>query len=111
MKQIDETTEAENNEIENHLEQMVKWSKFYTATSIVIWVCGAGLFVLMMLKEFTDFEEKVPFLYGKIFGGIVLALALPLVVFSLFCYFKFQKYQKQIEKTANEEDGDETDDG
>ena len=91
------------------LEEFVKWSKILTIATMAFWGLWIGRLILTILREFTDFEEKAPFLYGKIFGGILLAVVLALVALHVFCCVKMRKYKKLIEEIANEEDDDETD--
>ena len=70
-------------------------------------VFGVGAYLLTILKEFTDLEEKAPFLYGKIFAGIFLAVFLAIVALEIFCCVKARKYKKSIEKNSdNEEESD-----
>ncbi len=91
------------------LEKFVKWSKICIITAITAFlVFGVGTLLLTILKEFTDLEEKAPFLYGKIFVGILLAVFLAIVALEIFFYVKMRKYIKQIEETENEVSGDET---
>ncbi len=89
-------------------EEFKKWSKIRTVARTFIWICWVGLFLLAMLKEFTDFEEKALFLYGKIFAGISLAVFFVLVTLETICYNKTRKYIKQIEESENKENDDET---
>lgn len=81
-----------------------KWSKICIITAITAFsVFGAGIFLLTVLKEFTDLEEKAPFLYGKVFAGILLAVFLAVLAAEIFFYVKARKCKKQIEKIENEE--------
>ena len=90
-------------------EEFMKWSKILTIATMAFWGLWIGRLILTILREFTDLEEKAPFLYGKIFAGILLAVVLALVALHIFCYVKMRKYKKLIEEIANEEDDDETD--
>lgn len=104
----DKSIKTGNNDFDNNVKKFVKWSKICTITAIVMGVFGIGVFLLTILKEFTDLEVKAPFLYSKIFAGILLAIFLAIVTFEIFCYVKARKYKKQIEESENEENGDET---
>ena len=90
------------------VREFIKWSEVRSITRTFIWVLWIGTLLLTILKEFTDFEEKAPFLYGKIFVGILLAVFLAIVALEIFFYVKMRKYIKQIEETENEVSGDET---
>ncbi len=106
----DKSIKTGNNDFDNNVEKFVKWSKICTITAIVIGVFGIGVFLLTILKEFTDLEVKAPFLYSKIFGGILLAVVLVLFALHVFCCVKMRKYKKLIEEIANEENDNETND-
>ena len=107
-RMTDKTIKTGNDDINNDFEKFVKWSKIRTVTRIFIWVCWIGLFLLAMLKEFIDFEQKAPFLFGKIFAGISLAVVVVLVTLETICSIKTRKYIKQIEEIENEENEDKT---
>ena len=92
-------------------EEFKKWSEIRAVTTTLILVFWVGKLLLTILKEFTDFEEKAPFLYGKIFAGILLAVFLALVTLETICYSKTRKYIKQIEESEKKENDDETNDG
>ncbi len=99
----DKTIKTKNNDINNNFEKFVKWSKNCIITTTVIGVFGVVPCLLTILKEFTDLEEKAPFLYSKIFMGILLAIFLILSASEIFFYVKVRKYKKQIEESENKE--------
>ena len=89
-------------------EEFMKWSKILTIATMAFWGLWIGRLILTILREFTDLEEKAPFLYGKIFAGILLAVVLVLVALHVFCCVKMRKYKKLIEEITNREIDDET---
>lgn len=90
------------------IEEFTKWSKIFTIATMAFGGLWIGRLMLTILREFTDLEEKAPFLYGKIFAGILFAVVLVLVALHVFCYVKMRKYKKLIEEIANEVSDDET---
>ncbi len=88
-----------------NLEKFIKWSKICIITAITAFlVFGVGAFLLTILKEFTALEEKVPFLYSKIFAGILIAVSLVIVALEIFCCVKMRKYKKSIEQNSENDD-------
>ena len=89
----------ENNDFIKNVEKFMKWSKTCIITTMIIALFGICTLLLHILKEFTDLEAKVPYLYSKIFALIILVIFLALVTFEIFCYVKACKYKKLIEKS------------
>lgn len=92
-----------------NIEKFIKWSKVCTILSGIFSLFGIGAGLLAILKEFTDLEEKAPFFYGKVFGGILIGIFLTFFALEIFCYVKARKYKKLIGEIEDEE-GEETND-
>ena len=69
-------------------------------------VLGVITSLLTILSEFTDFEVKAPYLYGKIFVFIMLAIFLVLITLMIISYIKTRKYKKLIENSNDNENQD-----
>ena len=95
-----------NNDYNETIKGFKKWAKVCTITAIITGVLGIITSLLTILSEFTDFEVKAPYLYGKIFVFIMLAIFLVLITLMIISYIKARKYKKLIENSNDDENQD-----
>ena len=95
-----------NNDYNETIKGFKKWAKVCTITAIITGVLGIITSLLTILSEFTDFEVKAPYLYGKIFVFIMLASFLVLITLMIISYIKARKYKKLIENSNDDENQD-----
>ena len=96
----------ENNDYNETFKGFKKWAKVCTIMAIITGVLGVITSLLTILSEFTDFEVKAPYLYGKIFVFIMLAIFLVLITLMIISYIKARKYKKLIENSNDDENQD-----
>ena len=96
----------ENIDYNETVKGFKKWAKVCTITAIITGVLGIITSLLTILSEFTDFEVKAPYLYGKIFVFIMLAIFLALITLMIISYIKARKYQKLIDNSNDDENQD-----
>lgn len=95
-----------NNDLNENFKGFKKWAKVCTITEIITGVLAIITSLRTILSEFTDFEAKAPYLYGKIFPFIMLAIFLVLVTLIIISYIKVRKYKKLIENSNDDENQD-----
>lgn len=101
----------EHDGVDKDVREFIKWAKTCVATAIVTALLGIGACALTILKELTDLEERAPFLYGKVWMGVLLALFVLLVTVEIFCLIKARKYKKSIEKSEGDKPGSDGQNG
>ena len=95
-----------NNDLNENFKGFKKWAKVCTISAIITGVLGIITSLLTILSEFTDFEVKAPYLYGKIFVFIMLAIFFVLITLMIISYIKARKYKKLIENSNDDENQD-----
>ena len=95
-----------NKDYNETIKGFQKWAKVCTITAILTGVLGIIMSLLTILSEFADFEVKAPYLYGKIFVFIMLAIFLVLITLMIISYIKARKYKKLIENSNDDENQD-----
>lgn len=91
-------------------KKCIKWLRICIITDVILASLAVIAGVLTILKEFTDLEEKVPFLYSKISACVLIVIFLAIFTFTSISYFKARKYKKLIEQSETEEENGQTDD-
>ena len=93
-----------NDSYDENLKRFNRWYAIDVVSNVIMAVCIVIRGALEILEEFTDFEVKAPFFYGRAFVWIMVAVMFPTLTLMIISMIKTRIYKNSAQSCQDYEE-------